>query len=147
MKTPASSADRVRSVLILAATLGVIAFNALASAGRVNGVTLAEISDKYPTVITPAGYAFAIWSLIYAGLLIFSILQMLPGHLARYRSIRSVYILSCALNCAWIFFWHSDQIAICLAIIVFLLGTLIFIAAKIRVLDSATDNWLVKGPF
>jgi hypothetical protein len=147
MNTTASSADRLRAALVLVATLGTIAFNALASAGRVNGVTPAEISDKYPTVITPAGYAFAIWSLIYAGLLVFSILQMLPRRLERYRSIRSAYILSCALNCAWIFFWHSDQIAVCLAIIAFLLGTLIFIVAKVRVLDSAADNWLVKGPF
>ena len=147
MNIPASSADRFRSALVLVATLGMIAFNALAAAGRVNGVTPAEISSKYPTVVTPAGYAFAIWSLIYAGLLVFSILQMLPTRQERYRPIRSAYILSCALNCAWIFFWHSDQIAISLAIIAFLLGTLIFIVAKVRVLDSPADIWLVKGPF
>jgi len=147
MGDAANSIDRVRSVLVLAATIGTIAFNWLAAAGRVNGVTPGEISDKYPTVITPAGYAFVIWSLIYVGLLAFSILQMLPNRLGVYRSVRSAYILSCALNCAWIFFWHSDQMAICLAIIVFLLGTLTYIVATIRRLDSMADNWLVKAPF
>ena len=67
MAAAQSSYDRIRSFLVLAATLGVIGFNALASMGYVNGVTPGEISDNYPTSITPAGYAFSIWSLIYLG--------------------------------------------------------------------------------
>ena len=37
--------------------------------------TVGEISDLYPTLITPAGYAFAIWGLIYLMLLGFLIYQ------------------------------------------------------------------------
>lgn len=144
--TPNSS-DRLRSILVLVATLGTIAFNALAATGRVNGVSPAEISDKYPTVLTPAGYAFSIWSLIYLGLIAFSIYQMLPAHLGRLRRIRSLYILSCVFNCAWIYIWHHDQIALSLVAILLLWGTLLVIAANLRVHRSTADTWLMQGTF
>lgn len=147
MAAPQSSYDRIRSFLVLAATLGVIGFNALASMGYVNGVTPGEISDNYPTSITPAGYAFSIWSLIYLGLLAFSIIQLLPRNLERYRPVRSAYILSCALNCAWIFFWHSDQILIAFVIIAALLVAVYFIASRLRPLATTADIWLAKAPF
>lgn len=124
-----------------------IAFNWIAAAGYVNGVTPAEISDKYPTVITPAGYAFSIWSLIYLGLVAFSIYQLLPANLMRLRPLRSLYILSCALNCAWIYFWHSDQIEISFLIIASLLAALFFINSKASRLNSAKDSVLVEAPF
>ena len=147
MAVPQTSYDRIRSFLVLAATLGVIGFNALASMGYVNGVTPGEISDNYPTSITPAGYAFSIWSLIYLGLLAFSIIQLLPRNLERYRPVRSAYILSCALNCAWIFFWHSDQIIIAFVIIAALLVAVYFIASRLRPLATTADIWLAKAPF
>ncbi len=147
MSETARSTDRVRAVLVLAATVGTIAFNWIAAAGYVNGVTPAEISDKYPTVITPAGYAFSIWSLIYLGLICFSIFQLLPANLTRLRGFRSPYILSCALNCAWIFFWHSDQIAISFVIIAAMLATLIVINIKASRLESLKDSIVVKIPF
>jgi translocator protein len=147
MANRANFTDRIRSFLVLAAALGTIAFNALASAGYVGGVTPGEISDKYPTIITPSGYAFSIWSLIYVGILAFSIYQLLPANLDRLRVFRSPFILSCALNCAWIFFWHSDQIAICLVVIAALLGTLIYIVYKARDAETIGETWFVKAPF
>src|SRR5688500_8301187 len=116
-----SPADRMRSVLVMVATIATIAYNGLAAAGSVNGVTPAQISDKYPTVLTPAGYAFSIWTLIYIGLVAFSLYQLMPKNLARFRSVRSLYVMSCALNCAWIYFWHHDQIWVCLILILTLL--------------------------
>jgi hypothetical protein len=142
-----SGVERLRSYLVLLATLGTIAFNWLAAVGRINGVTPEMVSNAYPTPITPAGYAFAIWSLIYLGLIAFSIYQLLPSNIDRFRNIRSLYILSCALNCGWIYFWHNDQIVICLAIIAALALTLFFINRQLGPLDSPSDIWIVKGTF
>ncbi len=142
-----SATDRLRSILVLLATIGTIVFNTLAANGLVGGVTPAEISDRYPTPITPAGYAFAIWSLIYLGLIIFSIYQLLPANVARFRSIRSLFIISCVLNCGWIYFWHNDQIALCLGIISALLLTLFFINWRLLNTSSLTEYWFVKAPF
>jgi benzodiazapine receptor len=147
MNSGQNNEDRMRSVLVIVATIATIVFNALAATGYVNGITPAAISAKYPTVLTPAGYAFSIWTLIYLGLLAFSVYQALPANAARYRSIRSLYIVSCLLNCTWIYFWHREQIAICLAIILVLCGTLIFIRYRLMGFDSTGDTWLTKAPF
>ncbi len=142
-----SGTDRLRAILVLLATIGTIVFNSLAANGLVGGVTPAEISDRYPTPITPAGYAFAIWSLIYLGLVVFSIYQLLPANAARFRGIRSLYIISCALNCGWIYFWHNDQIGLCLGIISALLLTLFFINWRLKQTGSLSEYWFVKAPF
>jgi len=142
-----SGADRFRSYLVPLATLGTIAFNWLAAAGRVNGVTPSEISDKYPTPITPASYAFSIWSLIYVGLIAFSIYQMLPTNAARFRNVRSLYILTCALNCGWIYMWHSDQIAICMVLIFLLAVCLFLINLNLKNTDGMGEYWFAKAPF
>lgn len=147
MSDKTSSTERIRAFLVLAATIGTIAFNTLATMGYLNGVMTGEISDKYPTNITPAGYAFSIWSLIYLGLLIFSIYQLLPANIQRFRAIRSIYILSSALNCAWLFAWHSDQIAISFAIIASLLGTLVIINYRLKETRSFAEAAAVKAPF
>ncbi|MEP6788466.1 MAG: TspO/MBR family protein [Acidobacteriota bacterium] len=132
MTNEPNSRDRMLAILVIVATIATIAFNALAATGYVNGVTPEVISDKYPTVLTPAGYAFTIWSVIYLGMAAFSIYQLLPGNLARFRPVRSIYIISCVLNCAWIFFWHGERIGVCLILITALLGTLILLLQRFR---------------
>ncbi len=147
MTETATGTDRFRAILVLAATIGMILFNWLAAMGRIGGVTPAEISAKYPTLITPAGYAFSIWSLIYVGLIAFSIYQLLPANIARYRNIRSLFIATCALNCGWIYFWHNDQIVVCMVLIFALLITLAVINAKFMTTNGSGEYWLVKAPF
>lgn len=143
----ANGTDRVRSALVIAATLGMIAFNWLAATGKINGVTPDLISDKYPTVITPAGFAFSIWVLIYLGLIVFSIYQALPGNLERFRGIRTVYILSCLLNCGWIYCWHHEMILPCLVIILALAAVLLFIETKLKNSGSYAMYWAATAPF
>jgi hypothetical protein len=147
MTDHASVNNKYRSYLVPVATLGTIAFSWLAAIGRVNGVSPADVSDKYPTPITPAGYAFSIWSLIYLGMVAFSIYQLLPANAKRFRSVRSLYILTCALNCAWLYMWHSDQIAICFVLIALLAGCLFFINFKLRDADGMKEYWYAKAPF
>lgn len=147
MSHEVTSIERIRAFLVLAATIGMIVFNWLAAAGYVFGVTPAEISDRYPTVVTPAGYAFTIWSLIYLGLVVFSIYQLLPRNIPRFVSIRSLYILSCAFNCAWIFFWHGNQIGISLGVIAALFIVLVLINLRLRNAGSAIEAIVTKGPF
>lgn len=147
MTDSSGRSDRFRAFLVLAATLGTIIFNWLAAMGRVGGVTPAEVSARYPTPVTPSGYAFSIWGLIYVGLIAFSVYQLLPANLAKYRGVRSLYILSCAFNCAWIFFWHNDQILICFVIITALLVVLLMIVRKLRITATSGEYWFAKAPF
>ena len=139
--------DRLKPFLVIAATIGVIVFNYLAATGILGGIDPGAISDKYPTRITPAGYAFAIWSLIYLGLIAFTIYQALPKNSERFRSIRTVYILSCAANCAWLYFWHADAILVSLLIIFVLLGSLAFINVRLQATETHSEYWFAKVPF
>ncbi|HKP69512.1 MAG TPA: hypothetical protein VJV05_09525, partial [Pyrinomonadaceae bacterium] len=102
MNNSTTGTDTMRSFLVLAATIGVLVFNWLAATGRLGGTDTEAISAKYQTLVTPGGYAFSIWSLIYVGLLAFSVYQLLPSNVSRFRPVRTLYILTCALNCAWL---------------------------------------------
>ncbi len=141
--------QRFKQFLVIIATVGVLVVNYFAGVGYINGVTPEVISDKYPTFVTPSGYAFAIWSLIYLGLIAFSIYQALPSQTdnSRFRSIRTVYIANCAANCFWIYLWHYDSILASLAVMFFLLTTLVLINVNLRKSDSMAETWLARIPF
>ena len=142
-----NNSEGIRQFLVIIATAGVIVFNYLAATGTLGGIETGAVSDKYPTLVTPAGYAFAIWGLIYLGIAAFSLYQALPSNQQRFRSVRSVYIMSCAANCAWLYFWHQEAILASVAVIFLLLGTLAFINAKLQTTETLGDFWLAKFPF
>jgi tryptophan-rich sensory protein len=119
--------EKLKPYLVIIATIGVIAMNALATTGYIGGVTPEVISDKYPTFVTPAGYAFSIWGWIYLGLIIFSIYQALPSKFEKFARMRTLYLISCLLNCLWLYFWHHEQITVSLLVILTLLASLAFI--------------------
>ncbi|MER2010564.1 MAG: tryptophan-rich sensory protein, partial [Psychrobacillus sp.] len=54
---------------LLILTLGV---NFLGGTGRINNLSQGDVSDMYNTLLTPAGFTFSIWSVIY-GLLFISL--------------------------------------------------------------------------
>ncbi len=134
-------------MLVMLATLAVVVVNFLAATGRINGVLPNEISDKYPTVITPAGWAFSIWALIYVGLIAFSILQFLPSRIAEFRRVRVPYLLSCLLNCTWIMLWHHFQIGGSVIVIVLLLGSVFWVNSSFEKPGSFIEGTLTKGVF
>ncbi len=143
----AQNSDALKRVLVIAATAGMIVFNWLSAAGYLAGVTPETVSDKYPTFVTPAGYGFSIWSLIYFGMAVFSIYQAMPKTGERFRAVRSLYILSCAANCAWMYFWLRDQILVCLFSMAALLAALLFINIRLRNTETGGEYWLAKAPF
>ncbi len=139
--------DKISQILVIAATAGMLVFNWLAATGVLGGVETKVISDKNPTMITPAGYAFAIWSLIYAGLIAFSIYQSLPRNAGKYGTIRTLFLLSCVLNGAWLYLWAMESLVLCLIVIALLLVVLLAINSRLRTTDGPGEYWLVKAPF
>lgn len=139
----------IKQLLVIIATAGVIFVNYLAGTGKINNTTPAEISDKYPTMLTPAGYAFSIWSIIYLGLLAFSIYQALPSQSdnPRFTRIRTFHIANCAANCGWLYLWHYDYIGLSILAMLFILSTLILINLNLRGIESGAELWTTKVPF
>lgn len=141
--------EKIRQILVILATVGVVIVNYLAGAGYINHTTPGDVSDKYPTLVTPAGYAFSIWGLIYLGMILFSVYQALPAQTANphFLRTRTVYIASCVANCAWIYFWLHEQILLATAVIFILLAALVFINLNLKGANSIVETWLTRVPF
>jgi hypothetical protein len=113
----------IANILALAVTIGI---NFLSNTGVLSHETTATISARYPTLFTPAAFAFGIWLLIYLGLLWFVVYhaRALAGNTEVGVSVMQVgwwFVLSCAANCAWILAWVNGAIGLSVLIMVFLL--------------------------
>ena len=109
--------------------------NGLASSLALNGVTTAEVSDLYFTLVTPAGYVFSIWGVIYTLLLLFVVFQALPSQREKpfLDQISVLFILSGVFNVVWLFLWHYDQIVLSVVLMFALLATLIAVYMRLGI--------------
>ena len=105
----------------------VIAINGLANALPINGQGTGQVSAKYESLFTPAGYTFSIWGLIYLSLLAYVVYQALPAQRenALLAKIGPYFLLNCAANSAWIFAWHYELMLLSLFLMLVILGSLI----------------------
>jgi hypothetical protein len=146
------SADVLRQLLVLAAAIATIAFNALSQAIPIGGNTSADISNQYPTYFTPANYAFSIWGIIYLLMLSYAIYQALPSQRANpdARKIGWLFILTCVFNCLWLTLFQYNLIFLSVVVILAFLLTLIAIYLRLdigRAAISSADRWLIHLPF
>ena len=70
-------------------------------AGAGVGQTVARRSAVVTTPVTPAGYAFAIWGVIFAAALVFAVFQLRPPRQDAVGRVRIPFALACAANAAW----------------------------------------------
>ena len=130
-----------------------VAVNILAgSTTLLGGKMSGDISDLYPTLITPAGYTFSIWGLIYTLLLIFTVYQALPRNREQsfLRQISFLFALSGALNIFWLFLWHYEILSFSVLLMFALLATLIAIYQRLdigRADVTLKEKVLVHLPF
>ncbi len=114
------------NTLTLAATLFV---NYKANTGAINGKTVGGVSDQYPTMITPADYAFSIWGLIYLMLLAFVGYQWYQWYTGRHASElnRGGYWLAVAniANGAWVVLWLFELTGLSVVVMLLLLFALV----------------------
>jgi hypothetical protein len=127
-----SGSFRIANVIAFAL---VIVVNVLANLLPLNGKTTASISDSYPTLITPAGYVFSIWGIIYTLLLIFTVFQALPSNRNKpfLHQVGYFFMLSSLANAVWLFMWHYGYIALSVVPMFVLLASLIFIYTRLQI--------------
>ena len=116
--------------------IATVAVNALAgSTTLLGGKMSGDISDMYPTLITPAGYTFSIWGVIYTLLLIFIVYQALPRNRKQsfLRQVGFLFALSGILNVLWLFLWHYELITFSVMLMFALLATLIAIYLRLDI--------------
>lgn len=159
--------DKVRQFFVLFSIITMIVMNYLSNAGVFSGQTNGDISDKYHTLITPAGYAFAIWGLIFLSLLAFGIYQGLGSQRTnpRFQAIGWWVVLNAFCNAIWSPLFNNEQIGIALLVILVMLFSLVMIEQRLlerlhqpvlatdgnatmpEAKTSATETWLARIPF
>ena len=138
------------NIVAFAATVIV---NGLAgSTTLLGGVNTAEISNANPTLITPAGYVFSIWGIIYILLGVFVIFQALPSQKEKEypKKIGWLFVLSSVLNIVWLFLWQYQILSVSVVLMFLLLSTLIAIYLRLDIGKSAVslrEKLAVHVPF
>ena len=129
-----------------------IIINVLADVLPINGLNTGAISDRFHVYFVPAGYVFAIWGLIYIGLIAYAIYQALPAQKnnPRLRATGWWVVLGGLANSIWIFLWHYEQFVGTLGAMFILLATLIAVYQGLEIGKnkvSSGEKWLVRVPF
>jgi hypothetical protein len=128
--SPTEKSDRVRRILVALTVAGSIVA-ALFGSGLFGGQAISDAAGGAfaadATVLAPAGFAFAIWSVIYLGLVGYAIWQFVPSQAAkpRHRAVGYGVAASALLNAVWIMCVLAWRIAESFVIIVILLGVLL----------------------
>ncbi len=101
----------------------------------IGGRNTATVSNTYPTLITPAGYVFSIWGIIYILLGVFVIYQALPRKNGGdyHRKIGWLFVISSLINIAWIFVWQFESLVLSVVLIFALLISLIAIYLRLNI--------------
>lgn len=132
--------------------LAMIAANWAANGLPINGYTTGEISALYPNAFVPAGFTFSIWGLIYLALLLmllFSTSYLEGPHSSLLKNALPLFLLTCVLNISWIVAWHYLQTLLSVVIMVFFLGTLGLLSAKIGIglpMGNSRLKWVLHVP-
>jgi len=116
------------------------------------GKLTSEISDANPTLITPAGYVFSIWSVIYVLLGVFVVFQLLYSQKEKgfHERIGWLFVVSCLLNIVWLFLWQYEYLSISVVLMFMLLATLIAIYLRLNIGKSTVplrEKLAVHMPF
>lgn len=123
----------------------------------IGGMTQADISNMFPSAITPAGITFAIWSIIYlswilaglalSGLPVTSLMKryfpkIVPYLTDKETSKRAMLSFSVAISLTgvWLIPWGNLYIGIALIIMLMILGFL-----KLTFHLTRKSSWLVRS--
>lgn len=146
-------ADRLRQVVTLAAIVVSIFINSLSNKFPLNGINIGQLSNTLfsPVKILPANYAFAIWGLIYIGLLAFGVYQVQPAQRHNPRLQRCGYLLvvACAAQCLWIYLFLARLFPLSTLAMLGILLPLIVMYQRLDIGQSPVSRkvrWLVDIP-
>jgi hypothetical protein len=141
-------------VVNLIGIAAVVFVNWLANALPFNDQTTGEVLTKDPVWFQPAGWAFAIWGLIYGLLIVFAIAGFLPflrqnPHL---RRIGPVLLIANLANAVWLVCWHWEYFTASIIVMTVLLLSLVLIAFVLHAgrevsLVSRWERWLMWPVF
>lgn len=144
-------ADRVRSTAVAVFAVVQVVSSPLTLAVLGPASQTGQISDANNTPVTPAGYAFAIWGLIYAASLALAVYQALPSQQTRAVHRRTGWWLvgAFAASAVWIPIFGTRAIWLSQVVILALVACLVVAAwrfSRLGPAGSAAEEWLLRVP-
>ncbi|WP_188814722.1 tryptophan-rich sensory protein [Hymenobacter cavernae] len=130
---------RQRRWVAAAAVFGNIVLTYWSRIQPFNGQSMGYVSGKYPSLLTPAGYAFSIWGIIFLALGIYAVWQLLPAQRTNPLpdAVAKPLILANIATAAWVVVFAYEYIAWCAVIMLIILGALILTYGRARRLIAA----------
>ena len=122
--------DIVRQITVAASAVFAL-IGAFVGSGAAGGTPIQNAAGGAlaadATLIAPATPAFSVWSVIYLGLIVYAVWQLLPGQSSAERHRRLGYWIaaSLVLNAFWILSIQFDLLPLSVPIIVVLLAVLV----------------------
>ena len=112
----------------------------------INELSVGEVSDRYPTLLTPAGFTFSIWALIYFGLLLFCTYHLfaafrLNENVTSNKKLKHSYpwfILNNVATAVWLIAWTHEKLLLSVLLIILQLVSLIILHNKLCIHDATT---------
>ncbi|MDN5304521.1 MAG: hypothetical protein PWP46_1407 [Fusobacteriaceae bacterium] len=128
-----------------------ITLNFLAISLPLNGNSTQELSDKYPSLFTPAGITFSIWSVIYTLIIIFVVIQIYYRIKKEYlitKKSNLYFTISSILNGLWIIAWHYENLILSVIIMLSLLISLILLYYSLKNINFNNNllTFFIKTP-
>ncbi len=128
--------DRTRSVAVVITAVAEVVVGSLSATV---GGDVGAISDGLRSPVTPAGYAFAIWGLIYVGALVLAGYQALPSQRGREVHRRTGWWLVAAFTAStsWVPIFVSGAIWVSQVVILALVACLAVAARRFAAIGPA----------
>ncbi len=121
-----------------------VVFNTMGAKGIINGMSQKDVSASFPTMITPAGYAFAIWGVIYTLMMVsFLVLLFKSEEKDNAKIIKQTSVLfwvSSIINVLWTVVFSYKLMGLAMLLIILLFMVLLLILKKLVFMDRNRKN-------
>ena len=141
-------------IVTLVAILGTLIVNSLSNFFPPQGLNVGEIANTIlqGVQITPANYAFAIWGIIYLGLIAYGVYQLRPAQRQNpmIRRVNLLLIVACLAQIAWIYLFTLRLFAVSVLAMLIILLSLIgaYLQLEIGKTSASRDRrWMAQIPF
>ena len=141
--------NRTFLVTNIIAMVAVLIVNVLAIQLPINGMDTGKISDLYPSLFTPAGFTFSIWSVIYFLQIGYIVFQFKIKSENYFVELSRWYWLTCIANATWVLVWQYLFTAASVLVMFVLLYSLIniFLLLKKAKMKGYWQLIFIKLPF
>lgn len=120
------------TIVNLLAFITMLVVNVLSNSGALGGSTTGEVSSEFQNLITPAGWTFSIWGVIYVLLMIFILASFFNDSAKSItHTLGHWFWISCLFNIMWLFTWHSKLIWISMIMMLGLFVSLVMMTVKL----------------